>query len=113
MSQTPAITGTAYTGCQSFKTATTTSASTETGIAAGSYALHASGAGVWVKTGDTGVTIAVPSTTQPAVNGLFYVAQDSWQILDVTEASQFIITITESGSGNLRIIGPLNNSSNR
>ena len=114
MALSPSITGSNYNGCRSFNPTTSTSSSTEASIVAGSYAVYAAGVGCWVKTGVTGVTVAVPAATQPAsANSITYVAAESWQLLDVTGTAQFIVTITEAGSGTLKIIGPLSNSVNR
>lgn len=118
MSQSSAVVGAVYTRARSFSISTTTSSSTEKAIAVGGYYLHASGAPCWVKVGPTGVTATNGDgvTSQPAEgspNGLCYVPQDQIVPLDVTAGSSFIAAITASGSGTLRVIGPIGQSAVR
>lgn len=118
MSQSSAITGASYARARSFSIATSTSSSTEKAIAKGGYALHATGAACWVKVGPTGVvaTDGDAITTQPnenAPNGLVYVPQDGMAPLDVDGDSQFIAAITPTGSGKVRIVGPIGQSARR
>jgi hypothetical protein len=118
VSQSSAITGASYVRARSFSVSVTTSSSTEKAIAKGGYALHATGAGCWVKIGPTGVaaTNGDAIATQPdanAPNGLVYVPQDGMAPLDVDGDSQFIAAITASGSATLRIVGPIGQSARR
>jgi len=112
MSDASSIVGAVYTGARSFSVATSTSSSAEKAVAIGGYYLHASGASCWVRVGPTGVaaTNGDAINTQPAEgspNGLCYVPQDQVVPLDVTSAGAFIAAITASGSGVLRVVGPI------
>lgn len=112
MSDPSSIVGAVYTGARSFAISTSTSSSAEKAIAVGGYYLHASGASCWAEIGPTGVvaTNGDAIATQPAEgspNGLCYVPQDQIVPLDVTSAVAYIAAITASGSGVLRVIGPI------
>ena len=118
MSQSSAIVGAVYSHARSFTIATSAVVSTAEAIAIGGYYLVATDADCWVEIGKTGSTATDGSaiTSQPAAasyNGLFYVPAGVPVPLDVTDDNQVITAITESGTGKLRIIGPITQTARR
>ena len=118
MSQSSAIVGAVYSRARSFTIATSGTVSTEKTIAIGGYYLVATDADCWVEIGKTGSTATDGSaiTSQPAAasyNGMFYVPAGIPIPLDVTDDNQVITAITESGTGKLRIIGPITQTARR
>jgi hypothetical protein len=118
MSQSSAIVGAVYSHARSFTISTSSSVSAEKTIAIGGYYLLATDADCWVEIGATGSTATDGSavTTQPAAasyNGMFYVPAGVPVPLDVTDSNQVITAITESGTGKLRVIGPITQTARR
>ena len=118
MSQSSAIVGAVYSRARSFTIATSGTVSTEKAIAIGGYYLVATDADCWVEIGKTGSTATDGSaiTSQPAAasyNGMFYVPAGIPIPLDVTDDNQVITAITESGTGKLRVIGPITQTARR
>lgn len=118
MSQSSAIVGAVYSRARSFTIATSGTVSTEKTIAIGGYYLLATDADCWVEIGKTGSTATDGSaiTSQPAAasyNGMFYVPAGIPIPLDVTDDNQVITAITESGTGKLRVIGPIGQAARR
>ncbi len=118
MSQSSAIVGAVYSHARSFTIATSGTVSAEKTIAIGGYYLVATDADCWVEIGKTGSTATDGSaiTSQPAAasyNGMFYVPAGIPIPLDVTDDNQVITAITESGTGKLRIIGPITQTARR
>jgi len=118
MSQSSAIVGAVYSHARSFTISTSSSVSAEKTIAIGGYYLLATDADCWVCIGKTGSTAVDGSavTSQPAAasyNGLAYVPAGVPVPLDVTDSNQVITAITESGTGKLRIIGPITQTARR
>lgn len=117
MSQSSAIVGAVYGHARSFSVAVSTSVSAEKSIAIGGYYLCSS-ADTWVCIGKTG-SAAVDGTTvtaQPAAasyNGLIFCPASIPVPLDVTDSNQVLTAITESGSGYLRVIGPITQTARR
>jgi hypothetical protein len=118
MSQSSAIVGAVYSRARSFTIATTGTVSTEEPIAIGGYYLLATDADCWACVGKTGSTAVDGSavTAQPATsapNGLLYVPSGVPVPLDVSDDGQVITAITETGTGKLRVIGPIGQSARR
>ena len=118
MSQSSAIVGAVYSHARSFTIATSGTVSAEKTIAIGGYYLVATDADCWVEIGKTGSTATHGSaiTSQPAAasyNGMFYVPAGIPIPLDVTDDNQVITAITESGTGKLRVIGPITQTARR
>lgn len=118
MSQSSAIVGAVYSRARSFAIAISTTVSTEEAIAIGGYYLVAIEADAWVCVGKTGSTAVDGSAvaSQPAEsapNGLFFVPIGIPVPLDVTDDNQVITAITESGTGKLRVIGPIGQAARR
>lgn len=118
MSQSSAIVGAVYSRARSFTIATSGTVSTAEAIAIGGYYLLATDADCWVCIGGASSAAVDGSavTTQPAAanyNGLAYVPAGVPVPLDVTDASQYITAITESGTGKLRVIGPIGQAARR
>ena len=118
MSQSSAIVGAVYSHARSFTIATSSTVSAEKTIAIGGYYLAADGADCWVCIGKTGSAAVDGSavTTQPAAasyNGLAYVPAGIPVPLDITDDNQVITAITESGTGKLRVIGPITQTARR
>ena len=118
MSQSSAIVGAIYSRARSFTIATSGTVSAEKTIAIGGYYLLATGDDCWVCVGKTGSTAVDGSaiTTQPAAgspNGLLYVPAGIPVPLDVSDSNEVITAITETGTGKLRVIGPIGQSARR
>ena len=117
MSQSSAIVGAVYSRARSFAIAISGTVSTEEPIAIGGYYLCAS-ADTWVCIGKTGslATDGSAITSQPAAasyNGLLFCPSGIPVPLDVTDDNQVITAITESGSGYLRVTGPITQTARR
>ena len=118
MSQSSAIVGAVYGHARSFTIATSGTVSAEKTIAIGGYYLLATDADCWVCIGGASSAAVDGSavTTQPAAasyNGLAYVPAGVPVPLDITDANQYITAITESGTGKLRVIGPITQTARR
>lgn len=117
MSQSSAIVGAVYAHARSFSVSINGTVSAEQSIAIGGYYLCSS-VDAWACIGKTGST-AVNGTTvtaQPAAasyNGLIFCPASIPVPLDVTDSNQVITAITESGSGYLRVIGPITQTARR
>ena len=105
-----AIDGTNYGAARSFTIATSTTASTPTSIARGEYVLAASGAGCWVRLGGAAANIDTVTAQPSSPNGALFVSADTREPFTVT-ADTTISAITPSGTGTLRVIGPIGKGS--
>lgn len=107
MSQDTAITGSDPIGARSFAPTFTTSPRSAATIARGGYALVAS-VDCWVKLGDSGVSAAVPNTTQPSTaNDSVFCPAGTQVPLNVKADGLYFSVIGVSASGTLNISGPL------
>jgi len=117
MSQSSAIVGAVYSRARSFTIAVSTTVSGEQPIAIGGYYLCSS-VDAWVCIGQSGSAAVDGSaiSSQPnegSYNGLLFCPASIPVPLDVTDDTQVITGITESGSGYLRIIGPIGQAARR